>query len=285
MPDDFNDKIINIKTSENIKADAKEPWKSIDLKGKIESKFLFRTALSKSILPFALYKPDLVVLPITINKNGSDEKEIKLHSADELMSDGYLNASRWFKNAEYFWDLYRTEKNKKIDLEKYLNWQNKLTNQNLNACYLVIYNMSGKDAYSTVVKRENLDLGFLVDYTTFRLELHNENEAYYLSSVLNSSIPNLIMKDFQARGLFGARHISKKILDVYFPKFNASDELHLSLARLSETAHKKAAEFIEVNPPQHELSATRLGRYRVDIKKHLHKEMKEIDRLVKKILK
>ena len=41
----------------------------IELKGKIESKFIFRTALAKSILPFALFKPDLVVLPILIGKN------------------------------------------------------------------------------------------------------------------------------------------------------------------------------------------------------------------------
>ncbi|MBL1214687.1 MAG: N-6 DNA methylase [Ignavibacteriae bacterium] len=284
MPDDFKDKIINIKTSENIKADAKEPWKSIDLKGKIESKFLFRTALSKSILPFALYKPDLVVLPITINKNGSDEKEIKLHSADELMSDGYLNASRWFKNAENFWDIYRTEKNKTIELEKYLNWQNKLVDQNLNAPYLVLYNSSAINANSTIVVRDKLDLDFIVEHKTYVLFTADLIEAYYLMAIFNSSKPNEIMKDFQSRGLWGARDVHKKILDVYFPKFNESDELHLRLALLSETAHKKAAEFIEVNPPQHELSATRLGRYRVEIKKHLHKELKEIDKLVKKIV-
>ncbi len=33
-----------------------------------------------------------------------------------------------------------------------------------------------------------------------------------------------------------------------------------------------------------ELTATRLGRYHVDIKKYLHEEMKEIDRLVKRLV-
>ncbi len=285
MPEDFNDKIINIKTSEAIKADAKEPWKSINLTGKIESRFLFRTALSKSILPFALYKPDLVTLPITINKNDKDEKEINLHSADELMSDGYLNASRWFKNAENFWDIYRTEKNKTIELEKYLNWQNKLVEQNLNAPYLILYNSSAINANATIVLRDKLDIDFIVEHKTYVLFTAKIDEAFYLMAVFNSSKPNEIMKDFQSRGLWGARDVHKKILDVYFPIFNEADELHLSLAQLSETAHKKAAIFIEENPPQHELSATRLGRYRVDIKKHLHKELKEIDKIVKKLLK
>ncbi|MBU0475565.1 MAG: N-6 DNA methylase [Bacteroidetes bacterium] len=284
-PDNFNDKIINLKTSEDIKQDAKEPWKSLDISGKIESQFLFRTALSKSILPFALFKPDLVVLPITIEKDNNDEKVIKLHSPDDLMSDGYINASKWFKTAERFWDIYRTEKNEKISCENYLNWQNKLTVQNLEAKYIVLYNMSGKDAYSTLVIREMQDFEFIIDYTTFRVELNNLNEAYYITSILNSSIPNLIMKDFQARGLFGARHVSKKILDVYFPKFDENIEEHLKLAEISKTAHENAALFIKANPPEHELSAVRLGRYRVDIKKYLQKEMKEIDKLVKKVIK
>jgi len=55
------------------------------------------------------------------------------------MGDGYLHASRWFKNAENFWKIYRTENNKNMSSENYLNWQNKLVNQNLNAPYLVLY--------------------------------------------------------------------------------------------------------------------------------------------------
>lgn len=283
-PPDFVDRIVNIKTSEAIKTDAKAPWKGLEFTGRIESKFLFRTALSKSILPFALFKPDLVALPVTIKLNDNNEKEIQLHSADELMSEGYLNASRWFKNAENTWELLRTEKNEKVTLEAYLNWQNKLTSHNLNNEFLVIYNMSGKDAYATSVSRKFFDLEFIVDYTTFRLELSNETESYFVSAIVNSSIPNEMMKDFQARGLFGARHVSKKILDIYFPKFNEEDEQHLRLAELSNTAHQKAALYLQTNPPKDELTATRLGRLRVEIKKHLSTEMKEIDKIVKKLV-
>jgi len=92
------------------------------------------------------------------------------------------------------------------------------------------------------------------------------------------------MKDFQARGLFGARHVHKKILDIYFPRFDENNEIHLKLAELSKTAHQKVKKFLEDNPPQKELTATRLGKLRLDIKKHLATEMKEIDRLVKKVV-
>ena len=284
LPKDYDDRILNIKTSDAIKKDAKKPWKDVEFRGKIESRFIFRTALAKSILPFALYNPDLVALPVLIEKNDAGEKEIKLQSANDLMKEGYLNASRWFTNVENTWNILKTEKNKNITSENYLNWQNKLTQQNLDAKYLVMYNMSGKDAYATLLKRENIDLEFMVDYTTFRIELNNPNEAHYLISVLNSSILNKLMKDFQARGLFGARHVSKKILDIYFPKFDDKNEIHLELAELSKKAHEKAEEYLISNPPKKELTAIHLGRLRLAIKRHLSKELKEIDKLVKKVV-
>ncbi len=79
-PPDWEDRIINIKTSDEIQPDAKAPWKGLAFSGKIESNFIFKTALSKSILPFALYRPALVTLPIIIDINSSNKKQIKLLS-------------------------------------------------------------------------------------------------------------------------------------------------------------------------------------------------------------
>lgn len=283
-PKDFVDRIINIKTSEEVKRDGKMPWKGIEFEDRIESRFLFRTALSKSILPFVLYKPDLVVLPIIIKRNDEDKKEIILYTADELMSEGYLNAAKWFKNAERIWEIYKTEKNKNVSLTDYLNWQNKVISQKIDSKFALLYNTSGKDAYSVVVSREDYSEELVFDYTSYVLFSSDKNELFYFSGFLNSSIPNLIMKEFQARGLFGARHVSKKILDIYFPKFDENDEQHLQLAELSKQAHQKAKEYIEANPPKNSLTPNRLGRLRVEIKKHLSKEMKEIDRIVKKLI-
>ena len=49
-------------------------------------------------------------------------------------------------------------------------------------------------------------------------------------------------------------------------------------------AHEKAAKYLQANPPQQELSAIHLGRFRVAIKQHLSEEMQEIDKLVKKVI-
>jgi SAM-dependent methyltransferase len=282
-PQDFEDRIINIKTSESIKIDAKKPWR-LEFSGKIESKFIFRTALAKSILPFALYKPDLVVLPVLFEKNNESKKEIKLQSANDLMQEGYLNASKWFGNIENSWQILRTEKNENISSEGYLNWQNKLINQDLNRQYIVLYNGRGSDSSANIIDRQKLDLEFFVDHAIYGISINNLQEAYYLTTFLNSNIINERMKDFQSTGLFGARNIHRKILDIYFPRFDENNEIHLQLAELSDTAHKKAAKYLQDNPPQKELTATRLGKLRLDIKKHLAAEMKEIDRLVKKVV-
>ncbi len=284
IPPDFDDRIINIKTSEAIEADAKKPWKGLKFTGRIESKFIFRTALAKSILPFALYKPDLVVLPLLIEKNNEGRKEIKLLSANDLMQEGYLNASKWFKNTESTWELLKTEKSKNMTANDRLDFQRGLTEQNLNAPYLVLYNSSAKDANATVVERSKLDLTFFVESKGYWFSTNKKNESYYITAIFNSKIPNELIKDFQTRGLFGARDVHKKILDIYFPRFDESNEIHLQLARLSETAHEKAAKYLQDNPPQKELTATRLGKLRLDIKKHLAEEMREIDKLVKKVV-
>jgi methylase of polypeptide subunit release factors len=290
-PPDFEGRILNVKTPDAILSEAKKPWNT-PFKGQIESEYLFCTALSKSILPFALYKPDLVTLPISISYNKNEKRsEIKLLSHVEIRRNGDLKAARWFQDKENIWDVLKTEKNKKISSENYLNWQNKLTEQNINAKYLVLYNASAKDANALVVNRQALPvpkpfnkLKFIVESKAYVYYTNNIDEAFYLAAILNSSIPNLMMKDYQTKGLFGARDVHKKILDIYFPKFNENNANHLRLADLAKEAHHKAEKYLKANPPQQELSAIHLGRLRVTIKKHLADEMKEIDRLVKKIM-
>jgi selenocysteine lyase/cysteine desulfurase len=84
--------------------------------------------------------------------------------------------------------------------------------------------------------------------------------------------------------LFGARDVHKKILDVYFPRFNKGDAKHARLARLSETAHDKAAAFLHANPPTVALTPGRLGRLRVAVKKEVETELNAINELVAEII-
>jgi len=276
--------IVSVKTSAEILSDAKAPWK-MTLTGQVERKFIFRTAISKSILPFYLHLPAWITLPITIEKEEDGLKRIKLHTSEQLMNAGELKAWRWFENAENIWNIKRTEKSKNMSNIDRLNFQRGLTGQNLNARYLVLYTASAKDANALVFDRHSLDFEFLVECTTYVFYTDDKKEANYLATILNSAIPNKKIKDFQAKGLFGPRHVHKKILDVYFPKFNASNKLHLQLSDLGKLCAEKVKTFIERKPPQNNLSALVLGKLRVEIKKHLSQELAETDKIVEKIMK
>jgi DNA-binding GntR family transcriptional regulator len=107
--------------------------------------------------------------------------------------------------------LTKTEKSKNMSANDRINFQRGITEQNLNAKYLVLYNASAKDANATIVDRTSLDLEFLVDHKAYVFYTDDENEAYYLTAILNSTAPNAMMKDFQSKGLFGARDVQKNI--------------------------------------------------------------------------
>jgi len=282
--DNITREIVGIKTSDSIKTDSKPPWKGLNLKGRIENQFLFRTALSKSILPFALINPQLIVLPIFIDKNEKGEKNILLKNSNDLIFENCNKSAKWFQNSENIWNINCTAKSRKMSSNDRVNYQKGLTSQNLNASYLVLYNASAKDANALVLKRTDLDLEFIVESKAYVFYTNNLNEAYYLSSILNSKTPNLMMKDFQSRGLFGARDVHKKILDIYFPKFDEKNEIHKKLSDLAEVSHRKADEYLKQNPPKQELTPMHLGKLRLEIKKYLSIEFAEIDVLVKKII-
>ncbi len=284
-PPDLVDRIVYLKTAESIKSDTKEPWKKYTFKGRMESRFLFRTALSKSILPFSLYKPDMVVLPIIIEEEQKNYKKIKLCSSEEIRHEGCLEASGWFLKAERYWELLRTEKSQKMLLTDRLDYHKGLTVQNINAPYLVLYNSSAKDANAVVVKRKDIDLELIVESISYVYFTRNLKEAFYLTSIFNSSVLNEMIKDFQARGLFGPRHVHKKILDIYFPEFDNTNKKHLRLAELGEKAHKKTDKYIKDNPPKQELTTFHLGRFRLSIKNHLKSELDEIDKIVQFLIK
>jgi len=113
----------------------------------------------------------------------------------------------------------------------------------------VIYPTSGTYIASCVVDKERVlnvvrvngfgigVSGLVIDHKCYYYETDTENEAYYLSCLLNSPLIDEDLKDMQARGLFGPRHIHKKVLEFPFPKFSPRNEIHGledELQRISE---------------------------------------------------
>ena len=82
--------------------DGKPPYKDIMLEGLVETRFVFRTAISKNILPFAVVDLPYVVLPVM-----KEAGQYSLKTAAELRKLGFRNAAEWFERAEREWKKHR----------------------------------------------------------------------------------------------------------------------------------------------------------------------------------
>ena len=277
QPPNWEERTLLVKTSEDIIPDSKKPWKELTLTGRIYSKFLFRTAISKNIVPFGLINPPLVVLPIGTDQHGRNQ--IRLYNNNYLKEEGYLDTASWFKKIEKLWNKNKTEKNRNISSIDYLNWQKKLTGQDLSKRYLIIYTASGKDANATIIDREKLDLTFIVESKTYWYGTNNEDEAYYLTSFLNANYPNSIIKTFQTLGLFGPRDIHKRILEIPFSFYKPKDPDHQRLAELGKDCEIKVSKYLSSIDDDYNV-----GTLRLQIRKILSNELIKIDKVLKRII-
>lgn len=307
-PPDWKDRILHVKTQQLD--EAKPPWKNISLQGEIASKFFFRTALAKNVVPFGLIQPTLIILPIhlsreefccakefdytsKINNDTTNSLPIHTHSnrqeqnihiilwdIETLVEQGYLETAKWFRQTEQVWKQYRTATNSKVSAGQHLNWQKGLTSQNLSQRYIVIYTASAKDANTTIVDRMQLDLPFVADCKTYWFSTDNLQEAYYLAGFLNSNYANLAIKAFQTTGLFGPRDIHKRILDVPLTSFSQTNPQHIALAQIAQDCIDKISQKIQ----EIGTHAYQVGKLRSDIRKQLTPDLAKIDTIVKRLV-
>lgn len=85
----------------------------------------------------------------------------------------------------------------------------------------------------------------------------------------------------QARGLWGPRHIHKKVLELPIPRFDPTEEGHLKLAELGRTCTQKVADWLEAGGPGKVRS---IGKLRSMVRQMLAEELKEIDGWVEPLL-
>lgn len=253
------------------------------MKGRSEGKLLFRTAISKNVIPFALINPPLVLLPVMLDEENEAGESFKVLDAEGLLEEGYRYGSAWFAKAEALWEGHKTDKNREIEtsLLVRLNWQNGLSGQNPKARFLVLYTSSATDASAAVIDRRKFDYPFIVDHKTYWCECASEAEAHYLAAYINSGYANRMIKEFQSRGLFGARDIHKLIVKLPFPKYLRNDADHDALSALGKACAKLATNF--GCSLGEDLGPRALGRARAKLRGELESKLEQIDMIVEKL--
>lgn len=269
------DRTYHTKTNEESALDSKKPYREIRLQGNVEGRFLFSTAISHHVLPFILLEPSPVVLPLE-ESNGS----YYTMTTQAMKRKGYREFAKWMEQAETIWKEKRGAKTSHTLLE-WLDYSGKLTAQSPTHRHLVLYNKSGTNVSATYVDRNTCGLPFVVDYTLYWHAFSEPVEAHFLAAILNAASVNRAIKPFQSTGLLGERDVTKKLLDLPIPLFDANNATHRKLAELAQEAHQQAQATIhDGNLPV----STSLARQRSYIRTALTDTLAEIDNLVKALL-
>lgn len=266
-----------------IKA-AKDMFKEVFLEGNIEKEFLYATLLSTDLVPFGHLPPRLVILPIREYKDG-----FKMLDRSEARKWGFLDLEKWLDKVESGWAELKGEKGERNTAIDWLNYRNKLTNQK-KSTFKVLYPTSATNLFGTVVEcKENPEIttdglkisanGFAVESTAYYFETNDKDEAYYLAAFLNSDIVNQAIKPLQARGLFGPRHIHKKVWEFPIPRFDPENPQHQKLAKLGQKSTTEVKRFLKKKEP-----TKSIGRLRSEVRNFLKPKLNGIDKICRKIL-
>ena len=175
--------------------------------------------ISNVLLPFNMGKLPCAVLPIEKNDNKWQEiGSAKLLSFQRSVINHFNNIKRDYKAIKHKDDMYGNT----------LNMWNKLELQQLQqGKYLVVYGAGGKNICSAYMLIDNSDK-YVIDQTLYWAMVDTEEEAIYLSAILNCPTLNDIIAAFQPQGVFGERHVHTLPID-YIPRYNQEDSRHVEL--------------------------------------------------------
>lgn len=282
----FNPDLPPLETADRAREEAKAAYKDVFFKDSVESRFLYATLLSTDLLPFQHLDYRLVVLPIEPHGD-----HYKLVDADEARKRGFLNLARWLEKVQDEWEKRRGAKAERLTSLEWLNYRRKLVVQRPQTKYWVIFNVSGTFVTACVRQKEQVEFvvdgqrvranGFLSDYVTYYFPTSNKAEAEFLAAILNAPFVDQSIKPMQARGLWGPRHICKKVLELPIPQFDEKNHVHRRLAELGEECSAKVEKWLASGGAGKIKS---IGKLRSMVREMLRDELQEIDALVKQIL-
>ena len=224
------------------------------LEGVVSNDHLFDVYLGECIAPYVALDPVKAVLPVhrstmTMPLNHDDCEDDK-HDACSLEISALHSTmqQRWNNAATMFGEAHKNRTIK--DLYNNLNHLGKLTNQleylqtaiDDGETIRIAYTTSGRPT-ATIIR----DNHAILDTKLYQTECKSDEEAYYLTTLLNSGTLTTAAEIFMAKGLYGARDFHKHGWKLPIPRYNASDSLHLQLSELGKAAEQECTTLISKN--------------------------------------
>jgi hypothetical protein len=222
--EDLNDSLVKINPDDRIFKKAKSPWNKKEFNNEIiDKKYIFKVVKSTELVKFYIHDFYNVFLPLS-------KKDLKFNF-DELTEN-----AKWFYNKiNQIYLRYKKVTTKHNSIMDNLNRWEKLINNRQLSKIKVVYNNSGSILNSAVIVGDYLVTGDLSFYIT-----NNLDEAFYLSSILNS---NLMSKQVKIRK--SSRHIFKIPFEIPIKIYNPRVQNHRKLAELGMECYNIAKKTVK----------------------------------------
>lgn len=286
----MNFSIPPLRTDQSV--GAQKPYKNLKIQGQIENQFLYATLLSGDIFPFGHRPFRLVVLPIEPVGD-----RYRLIRSSEAKSRGFIHLAKWLETAQSEWEKRRGQKAEKMDIYERLDRYRGLTRQNPQAKYRVVYPDVNRVMAACIVKTNNRVLipvrddygellvpvqNIVIDGSNYYMETDSIEEALYLVAFLNSTVIDNALEGLRNRTQKNQPHVHKKVFDVAtIPFFNPQNRDHQMLVDLSKISEKTVQMWLASK----DLNKTKdISVLRREVRDLLQEELKEIDRIVEKLL-
>lgn len=205
--------------------DAKDPYKSyIPSSARIPKEFFKQTIVSNVVLPFKVCDTPLALIPYTKDTGNNHWRS---YSAAEIAALPAPVSSTLSKLSRDYKLLKKA--NKELYGNQVLDIYGKLTQQSFSSGkYLVLCGAGGSNIAASFLKLDDVNNDVIVDQTLYYLQVETEDEAIYLTGLLNSNILNQTIKAYQPSGIKGERHVHT-IPYQYIPRYDSTIPEHAEL--------------------------------------------------------
>lgn len=184
-----------------------------------DSKYIFEAYISKHLSPFYIAAPAKVLMP---GRKVQGEWKT-LSPADRAL----MNAG-----TAYAFEEIEKKNGKKLGayLIEVINIYGKLKQQNFSEKkWLVLSGAGGTNPCAAYISLEEIDSSrIIIDQTLYWYLTDSEEEALYITGLLNSDALTDIIRDFQPDGGFGKRHIHTIPYKI-IPAFDPEDPFHTDI--------------------------------------------------------
>ncbi|MFX1412022.1 MAG: hypothetical protein ACFFA6_16885, partial [Promethearchaeota archaeon] len=235
---------------------AKNRWKFIFKNKEIEKNFRYKTFLNRDLIPFCIKKLKNVFLPI--NEQFDFEKKFLQQ---------YPKALSFYKEMNTYYQKHKKETSSINTLFANLNYWNKLKKQVKIKDYVVVYNASGSNVKAAVIT--NYRKKIIIGSENYYYSTESEDEAYYLSAILNAPKLSKYIKLIKS-----SRHIHKRPFTFPIPNYDENNENHKLLAKISKENHAFVEDLVKNNP--------NITLEKVKI--FLHQKLMKLDRLTEEVV-